>query len=55
MDKKTKMILGVGALAIAGYLIYQNNKKKNFSVANMTQRFSSPNLFGVPMKIINKK
>ena len=55
MNKNTKMLLGVGALAVAGYLIYQKNKKKNFSVANMTQRFSSPNLFGVPMNIINKK
>ena len=54
MNKKTKMILGAGILAVAGYLFYQDNKKKNFSVANMKQKFSSPNLFGVPMNIINK-
>jgi len=55
MDNKTKMLLGVGVLAVAGYLFYQDNKKKNFSVANMRQDFSSPNLFGVPLNIINKK
>ena len=55
MDNKTKMLLGVGFLAVAGYLIYQDNKKKNFSVANMRQEFSNPNLFGVPLNIINKK
>ena len=53
MNKNTKMILGVG-LVVAGFLIYQNNKKKNFSVENMKQRFSNPNLFGVPVKIKNK-
>jgi hypothetical protein len=29
MDKNTKILLGVGALAVVGYFIYQNNKKSD--------------------------
>jgi hypothetical protein len=29
MDKKTQMILGVGVLAVAGYLIYKGMQPKN--------------------------
>jgi hypothetical protein len=28
MDKKTQLILGVGALAVVGYLLFQQSKKK---------------------------
>jgi hypothetical protein len=35
MDKKTKMLLGVGAVAVVGYLVYQQmNKPKGFMNAN---------------------
>ena len=34
MDKNTKMLLGLGAVAVVGYLIYQNNKPKGFSNAS---------------------
>ena len=35
MDKKTKMLLGVGILAVAGYLVYQQmNKPKGFMNAS---------------------
>jgi len=34
MDKNTKMLLGVGAVAVVGYLIYQNNKPKGFANAS---------------------
>jgi len=31
MDKNTKMLLGVGVVAVAGYLVYQQmNKTKSF-------------------------
>ena len=28
MDKKTKMLLGVGAVAVVGYLVWKNNQPK---------------------------
>jgi hypothetical protein len=28
MDKKTKMLLGVGAVALIGYLVWKNNQPK---------------------------
>ena len=34
MDKNTKMLLGLGAVAVVGYLIYQNNKPKGFANAS---------------------
>jgi hypothetical protein len=35
MDKKTKMLLGVGAVAVVGYLVYrQMNKPKGFMNAS---------------------
>ena len=33
MTKNQKMLLGVGAVAVVGYLIYQNNKPKGFANA----------------------
>ena len=36
MNKNTKMILGVGALAIVGYLVYKQMKPKPASFANAT-------------------
>jgi hypothetical protein len=39
MDKNTKMLLGVGVLAVAGYLVYkQMNQPKN--MANASGRMS---------------
>ena len=54
MTKNQKILIGLGVIAI-GYFVWENNKskKQNFSVANMKQKFSSPNLFGVPVKIKN--
>ena len=34
MDKQTKMLLGVGALAVVGYFIWKSTQKKSF--ANLT-------------------
>jgi len=34
MTKKTQMILGVGVLAVAGYLLWKQSSKKSF--ANLT-------------------
>jgi len=34
MNKKTKMLIGVGAIALVGYYFY--NKSKNKSFANLT-------------------
>ena len=34
MTKQTKMILGVGVLAVAGYLLWKQSSKKSF--ANLT-------------------
>jgi hypothetical protein len=31
MDKKTKMLLGVGVLGVGAYLLYQSQKKKSFA------------------------
>jgi hypothetical protein len=31
MTKNQKMLLGVGAVAVVGYLVYQNNKSKGFA------------------------
>jgi hypothetical protein len=36
MNKNTKMILGVGALAIVGYLVYKQMSKPKASFANLT-------------------
>ena len=38
MNKNTKMILGVGALAIVGYLVYKQMSKPKASFANLTSR-----------------
>jgi hypothetical protein len=40
MDKKTKMLLGLGAVAVIGYLVYQNNKPKN--MANLLSDYGCP-------------
>jgi hypothetical protein len=34
MNKQTKMLVGVGVVAVAGYFIYQSTQKKSF--ANLT-------------------
>jgi hypothetical protein len=31
MNKQTKMLVGVGVVAVAGYFIYQSTQKKSFS------------------------
>ena len=38
MNKNTKMIIGVGVVAVAGYLLYQQSQKKSSSFANLTAR-----------------
>jgi hypothetical protein len=35
MDKNTKMLLGVGAVAVVGYLVYQQMNKKSFAGEKM--------------------
>jgi hypothetical protein len=42
MNKKTKILLGVGALAVVAYLVYKNNKPK----ANATGRNTKLSQFG---------
>jgi len=38
MDKNTKMLLGVGAVAVAGYLVYQQmNKTKSFATGSTSR------------------
>jgi hypothetical protein len=46
MDKNTKMLLGVGAVAVVAYLIYQNNKPKSF--ANASGRFAKTRTSSFP-------
>ena len=36
MNKNTKMILGVGAVAIVGYLVYKQMSKPKAAFANLT-------------------
>ena len=38
MDKQTKMLLGVGAVAVVGYLVYQQMNKKSFSNLTASKR-----------------
>jgi len=47
MDKNTKMILGVGAVAIVGYLVYKQMSKPKASFANLT---ASGSMLGCPCK-----
>jgi hypothetical protein len=42
LTKNQKVLLGVGALAVAGYMIYRNSRKSSF--ANLTSRISSTTL-----------
>ena len=37
MDKKTKMLLGVGILAVAGYLVWKNNQPKANAIGAKTE------------------
>jgi hypothetical protein len=52
-----KMLVGVSLIAIVGYLIYKNSKKKSFSgeAKGLTNPnwFSNPDISGVPINIIN--
>ena len=49
MNKQTKMIVGVGALAIVGYLVYKNmSKKPAASFANLTTSRAAQNMLGCP-------
>jgi len=43
MTKNQKMLLGLGAVAVVGYLVYQNNKPKGF--ANAVGK-PKPTIFG---------
>ena len=52
MNKATKMWLGVGLLAAAGYLLWKNSKKKSFSGTETWYR--DPKISGVPVTIINR-
>jgi hypothetical protein len=38
MNKNTKMIIGVGVVAVAGYLLWMQSQKKSSSFANLTAR-----------------
>ena len=50
MNKQTKMIVGVGAVAIVGYLVWKNmSKKPAASFANLTSaRLASSTMLGCP-------
>jgi len=52
MNKKY-VWLGVGVIAIASYLLYNNSKKKSFTSIE-PEWATSPERFGVPINIINK-
>jgi len=41
MNKQTKMIVGVGAVAIVGYLVYKNMSKPKPGFANLTSSSTS--------------
>lgn len=48
MNKNTKMILGVGAVAIVGYLVWKQMSKPKASFANLTSSRLSESMLGCP-------
>jgi hypothetical protein len=42
MKKQTKIIIGVGAVAIFGYLVWKQSKKKSFANAEGTHECQKP-------------
>ena len=48
MNKQTKMIVGVGALAIVGYLVYKNMSKPKPAFANLATSRAAQNMLGCP-------
>ena len=53
MTKNQKMLLGLGAVAVVGYLVYQNNKPKGFAGEKMNA--SGRGMFGrTRLEMVNK-
>ena len=50
MNKNTKMILGVGAVAIVGYLVWKQQSKPKPAFANLT----ASSMLGCPCKAVVK-
>jgi hypothetical protein len=53
MTKNQKMLLGLGAVAVVGYFIYQNNKPKGFAGEKMNAT-GRPRIFGRTVSLENK-
>lgn len=55
MNKNTKMIVGVGAVAIVGYLVWKNmSKKPAAAFANLTSSRLASSMLGCPCKAVVK-
>ena len=52
MNKNTKMILGVGAVAIVGYLVYKQMQPKPANFANLTTSRNATMDLGCPCKAV---